>query len=468
MKSTTHFILGLLALASGMEAKAQIQLPSVFSDGMVLQQNSKVAVWGWGNPSETLMILSEWNPGDTVRTVVDNQGRWKAEVRTGRAGGPYTLEVKGGNESRKLSDVMLGEVWLCSGQSNMEWSADMGIMNGEQEVKQAACPSVRIFHNPKQGADTPQTDSRTKWEVATPESMRKTSATAYFFARYLTEHLKVPVGILVSAWGGTPAEVWTPADIVEKDEILSKNKLKDYPWWPIKPGVLYNQMIHPLVPYQIVGCIWYQGESNHENAPSYARLVFKMVEAWRKDFGWDFPFYYVQIAPHTYGAKNNTPALLREQQELMLGQVKNTAMINISDLVENVKDIHPRNKRAIGERLACLAMDKVYGQFTGAYESPRLASAELQKGKIVVNLEGNFSTLQSTTPHITGLVLTDGKGDTLTVKAKIKGKQIILPVRKLNPPYRVSYCFDEATIGSLRTEAGMPVLPFCTKPIEKQ
>ena len=137
---------------------------------------------------------------------------------------------------------------------------------------------MRIFHNPKQGADTPQTDCRTKWEVATPESMRKTSATAYFFARYLTEHLKVPVGILVSAWGGTPAEVWTPAEIVEKDEILSKNKLKDYPWWPIKPGVLYNQMIHPLVPYQIAGCIWYQGESNHENAPSYARLVSKMVE----------------------------------------------------------------------------------------------------------------------------------------------------------------------------------------------
>ena len=337
MKNTTHLILGMLALTFGMEAMAQIQLPSVFSDGMVLQQNSKVAVWGWGNPSETLMILSEWNPGDTVRTVVDNQGRWKAEVPTGRAGGPYTLEVKGGNDSRKLSDVMLGEVWLCSGQSNMEWSADMGIMNGEQEVKQAACPSVRIFHNPKQGADTPQTDCRTKWAVATPESMRKTSATAYFFARYLTEHLKVPVGILVSAWGGTPAEVWTPADIVEKDEILSKNKLKDYPWWPIKP------------------------------------------------------------APHTYGAKNNTPALLREQQELMLGQVKNTAMINISDLVENVKDIHPRNKRAIGERLACLAMDKVYGQFTGAYESPRLHDARVVKRNLEVTLEGNFNTLHSTT-----------------------------------------------------------------------
>ena len=143
MKNTTHLILGMLALTFGMEVKAQIQLPSVFSDGMVLQQNSKVAVWGWGNPSETLMILSEWNPGDTVRTVVDNQGRWKAEVPTGRAGGPYTLEVKGGNDSRKLSDVMLGEVWLCSGQSNMEWSANMGIMNGEQEVKQAASPSVR-------------------------------------------------------------------------------------------------------------------------------------------------------------------------------------------------------------------------------------------------------------------------------------------------------------------------------------
>lgn len=296
--------------------------------------------------------------------------------------------------------------------------------------------------------------------------MRKTSATAYFFARYLTEHLKVPVGILVSACGGTPAEVWTPAEIVEKDEILSKNKLKDYPWWPIKPGVLYNQMIHPLVPYQIAGCIWYQGESNHENAPSYARLVSKMVEAWRKDFEWDFPFYYVQIAPHTYGAKNNTPALLREQQELMLGQVKNTAMINISDLVENVKDIHPRNKRAIGERLACLAMDKVYGQFTGAYESPCLHDARVVKRNLEVTLEGNFNTLHSTTKEVTGLTVVDCTGKQVAVNARLKGKSLQIPLRGLKAPYQVYYCFDEATIGSLRTDADMPVLPFRTAKIE--
>ena len=468
MRNTKSFIVGMACLAAALQGQAQIQFPSVFSDGMVLQQNSKVAVWGWGDPSEELMLLSGWNPGDTVRVVVDNQGCWKAELETGRAGGPYVLEVKSRKESRKLSDVMLGEVWLCSGQSNMEWSADMGIMNGEEEVKQAACPSVRIFHMPKQGADTPQTDCRTAWETASPESMRRTSATAYFFARYLTEKLNVPVGIMVAAWGGTPAEVWTPESVVKQDEILSKNQLKEFPWWPIKPGVLYNQMIHPMVPYRIAGCLWYQGEANHENASSYARLMSKMVEAWRKDFGWNFPFYYVQIAPYTYGASGNTPALLREQQELMLDQVENTAMINISDLVENVKDIHPRNKRAIGERLACLAMDKVYGQFTEPYESPRLGDARLVKRNIEITLEGNFESLQSATKEIVGLTLIDGNGEQTPVKARLQGKKLLVPVRGKAAPYQVLYSFDEATIGSLRTEAGLPVLPFRTEKLSAE
>lgn len=174
----------------------------------------------------------------------------------------------------------------------------------------------------------------------------------------------------------------------------------------------------------------------------------------------------MQIAPHTYGAKNNTPALLREQQELMLGQVKNTAMINISDLVENVKDIHPRNKRAIGERLACLAMDKVYGQFTGAYESPRLHDARVVKRNLEVTLEGNFNTLHSTTKEVTGLTVVDGTGKQVTVNARLKGKTLQIPLRGLKAPYQVYYCFDEATIGSLRTDAGMPVLPFRTEKIE--
>lgn len=463
MSKIKYWICFLCSLLGTFETMSQIRLPGLFSDGMVLQQNSLVAIRGWGEASEELQIIPGWNLKDTLRVKVDNQGCWKADLITTEAGGPYTLEIKGRKDSRTFSDVMLGEVWLCSGQSNMEWSADMGIMNGEEEVKQASCPSLRIYHVPKYGADAPQTDCRAVWEVASAESMRRTSATAYFFARYLTEHLEVPVGIIVSAWGGTPAEVWTPAEIVLEDEVLSKNKLTEYPWWPVKPGVLYNQMIHPLAPYRIAGCIWYQGESNHENADSYARLLSKMIGAWRSDFGWNFPFYYVQIAPHTYGAVNNTPALLREQQQYLLSQVDNTAMINISDLVEDVKDIHPRNKRAIGERLACLAMDKVYGQFTQAYESPRMSFLEYRKGNIIIHFDGKFSKLEWKNSEMKGLVIKNYRGDSLKVNVKIRGKCLVVPVKENERPFQVSYCFDEATVGSLRTEVGLPILPFNAK-----
>lgn len=460
MKTLRCLFCILSCLWAGIGVRPQIQLPSLFSDGMVLQRDSRVAIWGWGNPAEELLLLPGWSTGDSVRVTVDNQGCWKAELKTCGAGGPYTLEVRGAHEARRISDVMLGEVWLCSGQSNMEWSADMGIKDGAREIEQADCPLVHIFHVPKQGASFPQDECRATWETCTPQSMRRTSATAYFFARFLAEHLDVPVGILVSAWGGTPAEVWTPAEVVLSDSVLSRNTLTAYPWWPVTPGVLYNRMIHPLVPYRLAGCIWYQGESNHENASSYCRLMTRMVEAWRERFAQKFPFYYVQIAPHTYRSKNNTPALLREQQQLMLNSVDRSAMINISDLVENVEDIHPRNKRAIGERLACLVMDKVYGHFLHAYDSPYVSFTEFKKGNIVIQFEGDFAELRSQSPIIKGLVLNNGVGDTLKVKANIVGKRIVLPVKKEEGPFQVSYCFDDATVGSLRTETGLPILPF--------
>lgn len=466
MEKTKQLVLSCICAISSINATSQIQLPAIFSDGMVLQQNSQVDIWGWGNPSEELKLVAEWQPKDTIRVIVDNQGRWNTKMPTQGAGGPYNVEIIGIWESRRISDVMLGEVWLCSGQSNMEWSADMGIKNGEQEVANAACPSIHIFHVPKQGSNYPQEDCQAKWEEATPQSMRRTSATAYFFARYLTEQLNVPVGILVSAWGGTPAEVWTPAEIIHKDTMLAGNYLTASPWWPVTPGVLYNRMIHPLIPYRIAGCIWYQGESNRENPAHYARLVAKMVNSWRENFGWNFPFYYVQIAPHTYQSGDNGPALIREQQQIMLDSVENAAMINVSDLVDNIQDIHPRNKRAIGERMAYLAMDKVYGHFTQPYESPRMIATRLENRNIIIEFDSNFEKLASTTKSITGVIITDINGEQFAANAYIKGKQLIIPVKKHKAPFQVFYCFDDATIGSLRTEAGLPVLPFRTSKIE--
>ena len=183
--------------------------------------------------------------------------------------------------------------------------------------------------------------------------------------------------------------------------------------------------------------------------------------------GQNFPFYYVQIAPHTYQSKGNTPALLREQQARMLDNVSNTGMINISDLVENVKDIHPRNKRAIGERLAYMAMDRHYGQFTQPYESPTLKQAILGKKDITLSFNGNYNGLHSVTKEITGLTISDGDGQMHPAKARITGKNLKISVKGLKAPYQIYYCFDDATIGSLRTEAGLPVLPFRTAVINK-
>lgn len=455
---------------TGADVKAQIQLPSVFTDGMVLQQNSKVALWGWGEPADRLNIVTSWATRDTVRTVVDSRGCWKAELSTSAAGGPYAISIAGNKDSRQIDNVMLGEVWLCSGQSNMEWSADMGILNGDKEVANAACDNLHILHIPKQGADTPQNDCRAKWETSSPESMRRTSATAYFFGRYLTETLGVPVGIIVSAWGGTPAEVWTPADIVDNDTILNEaaGKLKAYPYWPIEPGVLYNQMIAPVAPYTIAGCIWYQGESNQETAPSYSRLMCRMVDAWRSEFKQDFPFLYVQIAPYKYESKANTPALLREQQQLMLKLVDKAYMINISDLVTNVNDIHPRNKRAIGERLGDMAMHRVYGRKVRQYDSPSLASATLAGHKILLEFDGDFDYLTTASGKVSGLVVAGADGKMHQAKAKVKGRQLYVSVKGLKAPYKVFYCFDDATPGSLRTESGLPVLPFRTGNIDAE
>lgn len=452
----------LCVLISTTSAYSQLGISSIFSDDMVIQQNDSVPIWGYGTPSETVSINGSWNENDTVKTIVDNEGCWKAKLYTRKFGGPYKLIVSNQKEKIILSNIMLGEVWLCSGQSNMEWSADYGIDNGKAEIDKASYNKLRIFHIPKRGASTPQIDCRAKWETCSPETMRKTSATAYFFGRYISEKLNIPVGIIVSAWGGTPAEVWTPSEIIMNDSVLRNAHYEECKWWPVKPGVSYNQMINPILPFSIAGCIWYQGESNHENASSYCYLMEKMLNSWRSRFKNNFPFYYVQIAPHTYKSKSNTPAILREQQFKFLSESSNVGMINISDLVSDVNDIHPRNKKAIGERLAYMALDKKYGKFTESYESPIFSQCKRTSGKLILEFKGNFDYLKSDTKQIEGLMLAGSDGIFRPINGIIKGRKIIIQIKKLSPPYQVNYCFDDSTVGSLKSNYNIPVLPFRT------
>ena len=457
----TPIILGIFALCNH-TIQAQITLPPIFADRMVLQQKSEAPIWGWGNASETIQIVGSWSPQDTTKVVVASDGRWKTTLKTGSAGGPFTIHIMG-STSINLQQVMLGEVWLCSGQSNMEWQPHQGLSNQKEEIQSANYPDIRIFTVAKRGADSPQNNCEGKWEPCTPEVMSRSSAVAYFFSRRLQEILQVPVGIIVSAWGGTPAEVWVPKELVDNSPIFSENKpTKTYPWWPIESGRLYNQMIHPLVPFQIAGTIWYQGESNQDHYGSYNTLMKELINAWRKDFGHAFPFYFVQIAPHTYNAPNHAPAFLREQQERTLHETTHTGMIIISDLVNDVKNIHPINKQDVGLRLANMALAKNYAQDIQEYQSPLYKSMQIVKNKIIIEFEHADNGLICSQKRITGLKIAGQDGIWLDANATIKGNTLIVSAPGLKNPAKVSYCFDEATIGNLFSKGNLPVAPFRT------
>ena len=309
----------------------EIQMPALFGNGMVLQQQTSTPIWGWGKAGDSIYVVGSWNRTDTMRAKVNPLGEWETEIPTTVAGGPYSLQVinhyKGVEHT--IDTVWLGEVWLCSGQSNMEWSFEQGVINGDADRANADYANLHIFRVPRQAAKTPQNDVRARWKVSSPESVFTSSCIGYYFGRAVSEQLNVPVGIISTAWGGTPAEVWVNADTIANDTLLANVRSDQWDYWPREPGEAYNQMIAPLIPFKIAGCLWYQGESNHQFAELYGHLMKLLINNWREEFNTQFPFYYVQIAPHTYMSERNTPALLREQQERVQYELENCGMISL-------------------------------------------------------------------------------------------------------------------------------------------
>ncbi len=440
---------------------AKITVPSIFSDNMVLQQNSEVAIWGWASPSEDIKIVSSWNKNDTVKIRCNNDAKWSTTIKTINAGGPYTIEIIG--KSRlNLQNIMLGEVWLCSGQSNMEWSINSKIFNGEEEASKAANPNIRIFHIQNIGAEYPQLNCNANWVAATTESVRNTSAVGYFFARELQRKLNVPVGIIVAAWGGTPAEPWIEKSRIETNADLDrfKNKVK-VDWWPSTPGRLYNSMIYPIAPYGIAGTIWYQGESNCVNHSVYSSLMKTLIENWRTDFKKEFPFYFVQIAPFDYKEKGKSE-FLREQQEMVLKSVPKTGMVVISDLVDDIKNIHPKNKIDVGKRLANYALSETYSQNVGAYKSPMYESFSIKKDKITLNFSNVITGLKSMGKAPIKFMVADENRKFDLATAKIVGKQIVLTSSIIKNPVAVRFCFDDTSMPDVFSTEGLPLAPFRT------
>jgi sialate O-acetylesterase len=459
MKKYIFSLLALVVFSTGISAR--IILPAVFSDNMVLQQNAEVAIWGWSEAGATVKIITSWNKTDTVKVKADPMSAWKATLKTIGAGGPHTIKIIGSDQV-ELKNVMLGEVWICSGQSNMEWSVNHTILNGEEEAAMATHPDIRIFHVQKIGAEYPQQTCQATWTLCSPETMRATSAVAYFFARELQQKLNVPVGIIVSAWGGTPAEVWIEKSRIDSDPELSKYKYKEqYDWWPGTPGALYNSMIYPVVPFGIAGAIWYQGESNCGNYTIYSSLMKTLIENWRSDFKKEFPFYQVQIAPFDYG-ETGTSEYLREQQDIAARTIPNTGMVVVSDLVDNIRDIHPRNKLEVGKRLANYALAETYHQNAGAYKSPMYQSMQVEKDKIRVHFDNVLTSLKCTGKSPEKFLIAGEDQKFEPAAAKIEGNSVILSSKLVKTPVAVRFCFDDTSMPDVFSAEGLPLAPFRT------
>ncbi len=440
---------------------AQLRLPAIIGSHMVLQQNSEVKLWGWCHPSEKIKITTTWDT-TTYTTSGTANAKWSVLLKTPAAGGPYRISIQG-NNSIELDDVMIGEVWVCSGQSNMEMNVNWGLPY-QDEVANANNKSIRFFHIPKTTAEYPQDDVAAKWVVCNPEDMKRFSAVGYFFGKKIQQELNAPVGLINASWGGTPAEVWTPEDQVEKDPILkqaAKQLNASQQWWPVKPGFSYNAMIHPLTSYNIAGSIWYQGEGNTGTANSYQSLFTTMIGAWRKAWQKDFPFYYVQIAPFAgYGNMNIAP-LLRESQTKSM-TYPNTGMVVVSDLVDNVNDIHPKMKKEVGLRLANYALVQTYGKNGLYYKSPVYQSMNVEKDKIRIYFDQVGSGLISKGGAPTEFYIAGEDQKFVPARAKIVGSSVVVWNKEVKKPVAVRFGFSNEAMPNLFTKDGLPVNLFRT------
>lgn len=440
---------------------ATIRLPSILGSHMVLQQQSKVKLWGWSAPAENITITVSWDT--TTYVTKGNRGaRWATEINTPKAGGPYTIKIKGSNEII-LEDVMIGEVWVCSGQSNMEWSADQGLQQSKDEAPKATNKNIRFFYVPKSTSSSPQDDVQARWVVCTPNEMLHFSAIGYFFGKQIYQSTGFPIGLINSNWGGTPAEVWTPADIILQDEELRKaaDKLQAFDWWPYQSGEAYNAMIHPITNFSIAGALWYQGESNVETYYGYKRLFTSMIDAWRKAWGKEFPFYFVQIAPYAYSDEHIHGAYLREAQTQAASHPK-TGMVVISDLVDNVKDIHPNLKREVAARLADYALAETYNKNVGSYKSPVYKYHTIEKAAIRVHFDNVNTALVAKGGELTDFQIAGSDGIFLPAKARVEGRTVIVYNLTLKDPKHVRFGFTNTAMPNLFSAEGLPVNLFRT------
>jgi sialate O-acetylesterase len=480
---------------------ADVKLPHVLGSNMVLQRDMPVPVWGWADAREQVTITL----GDhEATTTADADGNWRVTLPMMAAGGPHKMTVNGDRNTIELTDILVGEVWVCSGQSNMQWSV-RGSNDSEKEIAEANYPMIRLFHVPRKPSGLPADDVNAAWRATTPETVEHFSAVAYFFGRKLHKTLDVPIGLIHTSWGGTRIEPWTPPagfasapkvqgihQQIQLDNEDYRNKLgqklDEIEVWvqetrtalaenkrilpmpenrhPLnhhtQPTGLYNGMVHPLVPFGIRGAIWYQGESNLQDGMMYHEKMKALINGWRTVWGQgDFPFYFVQLAPFNYRGEHALllPQLWEAQSATL--SVPNTGMVVTTD-IGNTRDIHPRNKQDVGKRLGLWALAKTYHGDV-VYSGPLYKSMQVDGQKIRISFDtiGGGLVSRDNQP-LTWFEIADNSGNFVKAQAEIAGDEVVVWSDTISEPTIVRFGWHQEAEPNLMNEEGLPASPFRT------
>jgi len=465
-------IVVLLVCMAPFTLKAKVTMPPLFSDNMVLQQQSNVAIWGWTDSRTEVTVETSWN-NKSYKAKSDKDGKWKVIVETPVAGGPYEIDVSDGTP-QTLKNVLIGEVWLCSGQSNMEMPMKgfpgQPVLHSNMDILKSTNDNLRLISVPRTSKTVPQDNFKGEWEKANPESVSNFSATAYYYGRLLQQLLDVPVGLIDVSFGGSCIQAWMSKNTSVSFEDKKVPEADDTIKVPNRtPIVLFNGMLHPVIGYGIKGCIWYQGETNYIESNRYEELFPTMVKEWRSLWGeGDFPFYYMQIAPFDYSVFTPTEfhekynsAYLRDAQRKSIDKIPNCDMAVLMDIGEK-ENIHPTNKQVGGERLAVLALAETYGMEGFVSKSPLYSDLEIQGSTVVVSFNNVKNGLTSFEKKLNNFEIAGKDKHFYPANAVLLRKSVLVSSPNVTEPVAVRYAFKNFVVGDLFGTAGLPVSSFRT------
>ncbi len=487
---TTSLGLSLL-LGATVSLRADVKLPAIFSHNMVVQQGMPIHIWGWAEANEEVKIDCG---GSKVSTKGAANGKWIVKLPARKLGEPFTLTVSGKN-SITLTNVVVGEVWIASGQSNMEYGLK-GAFESETAIVNSANRNIRLITVPKLKADAPVDDFKGSWVECNPQTAPGFSAVAYYFARDLQKALKVPVGVIHTSWGGSPAEVWMSEKVLSANSDYKRDILDAYPasmektkvaiaqWekesaaakadgkpftkrkpgggW--KPAELYNGMIAPLIPFSIKGAIWYQGESNAGRAHQYRTLIADMIKNWRKDWGQgDFTFLQVQLAPFMKikdQPDESTWAELREAQNIAANNLPKAGVAVITDVGEEA-DIHPKKKEPVGARLALAARGIAYREKL-VYSGPIYKKMKVKGDQAILSFDSVGAGLEARGGDLKGFAICGEDKKWVCGKAEIQGDTVAVSNPEVKKPVAVRFGWADFPVVNLWNKDGLPASPFRT------